>query len=78
MAIDLEDRTASLKRALDVADYFELTADEARDLAGQVAVAIAPWKRTARKLGITQAEIERMSTAFEHQDFDQALGYAKP
>ena len=72
-AIDLDDGTASLKLALHVASYFELGEDEAHKIAGQVGQAAAVWRREAKKLGLTPAEIDRMASAFEHEDLKAAL-----
>ncbi len=72
-AIDLEDGTASLKLALGVASYFELGAVDARAIAAQVGRAVATWQKEAKKLGLTAAEIERMASAFEHDDLKAAL-----
>jgi serine/threonine-protein kinase HipA len=70
--IDLYDGNASLDLALSVAEYFNLTSDRAKTLAKDVATAVAPWRREATGLGISRAEIERMSSAFDHDDFKQA------
>ncbi len=72
-AIDLSDGTASLKLALEVAAYFELGRDQARIIAAEVGRATATWRREAKKLGISAAEIERMASSFEHEDLKQAL-----
>lgn len=71
--IDLDDGTASLALAMDVASYFELSADVARRIAGQVGAAVAKWRTTAKKFGIAAAEINRMASAFEHEDLKAAL-----
>jgi len=71
-AIDLDDGTASLKLALKVASYFELSQDEAHKIAGQVGQAVSAWRRAAKKLGLTAAEIDRMASAFEHDDLKAA------
>lgn len=71
--IDLEDGTASLKLALDVAGYFELAPGEAERIAGQVGRAVSVWRKEAAKMGLTRTEIERMASAFEHEDLQQAL-----
>jgi serine/threonine-protein kinase HipA len=73
-AIDLDDGTASLKLALQVASYFELGENEAHLIAGQVGQAVAAWRREAKKLGLTPAEIDRMASAFEHSDLKEASG----
>jgi len=71
--IDLDDGTASLKLALQVASYFELSEDEAHRIAGQVGQALAAWRREAKKLGLTPPEIDRMASAFDHEDLKAAL-----
>lgn len=73
-AIDLEDGTASLPLAFEVAAYFELSANEARQIAGQVGRAVSTWRKEAAKVGLTTAEIERMASAFEHEDLKAAIG----
>ena len=74
-AIDLDDGTASLKLALRVASYFELGEDEAHKITGQVGHAVAAWRREAKKLGLTPAEIDRMASAFEHEDLKAAQAF---
>jgi serine/threonine-protein kinase HipA len=73
-AIDLDDGTASLKLALQVAGYFELDVNEAHEIAGRVGQATSAWRREAKKLGLTASEIDRMASAFEHSDLKEALG----
>jgi serine/threonine-protein kinase HipA len=77
-AIDLDDGTASLKLAFQVAGYFELSENEARKIAGQVGHAVAAWRREAKQLGLTAPEIDRMASAFEHEDAKAALALAAP
>ena len=72
-AIDLDDGTASLDLALQVAEYFELTAADARAIAGEVGKAVADWRNTAAAVGLTLAEIDRMASAFDHEDLKAAL-----
>ncbi len=71
-AIDLEDGTASLKLALQVASYFELNEKEAHHIAGEVGDAAAQWRLVAKKLGLTSAESDRMASAFDHEDLKAA------
>jgi serine/threonine-protein kinase HipA len=66
--IDLDDGTASLELAMDVAGYFELSPAQARQIAAEVGRAAARWRMEAGRLGIAGAEIDRMSSAFEHRD----------
>jgi serine/threonine-protein kinase HipA len=71
-AIDLVDGSASLKLALSVADYFGLTPTEARQIAGEVGQAVAHWRDEAASQGLTRSEIDRMASAFEHDDLRAA------
>jgi len=71
-AIDLDDGTASLDLAFDVAEYFELDSDEARSIVADVGTATAIWRDEAARLGLANAEIERMASAFEHADLAAA------
>jgi serine/threonine-protein kinase HipA len=75
-AIDLEDGTASLELALDVASYFELASQQAHAIAAEVGKAVATWRKAAIKLGLTAAEIDRMASAFEHIELKAARGLA--
>jgi serine/threonine-protein kinase HipA len=72
-AIDLDDASASLQLALDVATYFELSVAEAQRIAAEVGHAVNTWRSEASKLGLTVAEISRMSSAFEHEDLRLAV-----
>lgn len=73
-AINEDDSTASLSLAMDVAGYFELDDAGARELAAQVAQAVSKWRDEAARHGITKHEIDRMASAFEHEDLKEALG----
>ncbi|OOG21460.1 phosphatidylinositol kinase [Thioalkalivibrio denitrificans] len=72
-AIGLDDGTASLDLALEVAEHFDLGAAEARAIAGEVAQAVSGWRNTAASLGLTKAEVDRMASAFDHDDLKMAL-----
>ena len=71
--IDLEDSNASLELAMSVIDYFELDVDNARAIVREVAHAVTTWREVARQRGMSNVQIERMATAFEHPDLTQAL-----
>ncbi len=73
-AINEDDNTASLVLAMEVAGYFELDADKAREIAAQVGNAVSKWRDEAARHGLTKAEIDRMVSAFEHQDLEMARG----
>jgi serine/threonine-protein kinase HipA len=67
-AIDLDDTTASLKLAFEVAPYFELAKDQARQIASEVGKAVSAWRSVAANFGLRAAEIDRMASAFETGD----------
>jgi serine/threonine-protein kinase HipA len=71
-SISLDDGTASLNLAMEVAEYFELDLKAARRIAGEVGRAVASWRAQAAKLSLTKAEIDRMASAFEHEDLRAA------
>ncbi len=72
-AIDLDDGTASLKLAMEVCDYFELDEDRARQIAAEVGSAVSEWREKAAGLGIPRAQVQRMESAFEHDDLREAM-----
>ena len=71
-AIHLDDATASLELALEVAPYFGLDPAPARSIAAEVARVTALWRRTAKSYGLASAETSRMAGAFEHADLELA------
>ncbi|MGE3274379.1 MAG: hypothetical protein AB7O67_04665 [Vicinamibacterales bacterium] len=76
-AINEDDGTASLDLALSVAGYFELDEARARAIAGEVGQAVALWRREAAGLGLPEAQIGRMASAFEHADLEQARSFGR-
>lgn len=72
-AIDLDDGTASLELAMQVAKYFELQKAQARQIAAEVGEAVSGWRKAACDLGIAGTEIDRMASAFEHKDLAAAV-----
>lgn len=73
--IDFYDGTASLDLALSVAKEFGLTQEEAKKIAKQVGGAVLNWREEASHLGISATEIDRMASAFDHQDIVQATQF---
>ena len=71
-AINEDDATASLDLAFQVAPYFELKDVEARKIAADVARAVANWRREASRQGLSKAAIDRMASAFDHEDLEKA------
>ena len=71
-AINEDDNTASFPLAMDVAEYFELDAYKTREIAAQVGKTVSQWRAEAARHGLTKAEIDRMASAFEHEDLELA------
>jgi serine/threonine-protein kinase HipA len=74
-SIGVDDPTASLEIAIAEAQYFGLSADEAKHTASAVGAAVSGWRKEAGALGLNKAAIDRMASAFEHDDLKQALGF---
>ena len=68
LAIDEFDPTASLDIAFRIAPMFGMAERTAREIAAEVGRAVARWRDQSTRLGIAPNEMERMSSAFEHED----------
>ena len=75
LAIDEADTSGSLETALSVAPAFGFSkAADARAIARKVGSAVAKWRMVAAQCGIGKRDVERMSSAFEHEDLRAAVG----
>ncbi|HEX8163587.1 MAG TPA: type II toxin-antitoxin system HipA family toxin [Pyrinomonadaceae bacterium] len=75
MMIDDRDNSASFDLVLEVGDYFGLRTDDMKVIAGEVASAVSGWREEAGRLGISNTEVARMASAFEHDDLRKAREY---
>jgi serine/threonine-protein kinase HipA len=71
--VEGEDRSAAMDLAFVAARHFGISEVSAKSLARQVASAVAQWRETARGLGASDHECDRMASAFEHEDLSAAL-----
>jgi serine/threonine-protein kinase HipA len=71
--IDLDEGTCSLDLVESAAEYFGLGSAQARTVIKEVAAATATWRAPAKQTGARPAEINRMASAFEHDDLTKAL-----
>ena len=71
--IDLDDATCSLELVQSVAPYFGLDLGRAREIIKTVAVSVARWRTVAASTGVAPRQLDRMASAFEHDDLRQAL-----
>lgn len=69
-----DDGTASLELAYEVAPQFTLNSKEAQKIVKKVGRAVATWREVGEGLQISKAGIERMASAFEHDDLVDATG----
>jgi serine/threonine-protein kinase HipA len=73
--INLDEGTCSIELLESSAGYFALSLAEARTILGQVAGVTSRWREVARAVGAPAAEIDRMASAFEHDDLQRALTF---
>jgi serine/threonine-protein kinase HipA len=76
-AIDLDDGTADLGLALEVAGYFGLKTGEAQAIAHRVGQVVAGWRTEAAEFGFDARQMDRMASAFEHVDLSAALAFGR-
>lgn len=77
LTIDEVSDEASLDTAFAVAPAFGLGHATATTIAAEVGAAVAAWREIAAQHGLTDPQIERMQSAFEHEDLQKATG-ARP
>lgn len=66
--ISLDEGTCSIELALSQAELFGLGVSDAKAIITEVRGAVAAWRIAARQAGQTESQIERMASAFEHED----------
>ena len=71
--ISLTEGTCDLDLVLSVAEDFALGPPAAKAIVKEVATVTATWRDTAVELGARRAEVDRMTSAFEHDDLRRAL-----
>ena len=52
---------------------FGLDASEAKAIVSEVGAAVAQWRHVAAQVGQTEHQIDRMVSAFEHDDLKLAI-----
>lgn len=71
--IDLDEGTCSLDLLEAASEFFALTLVQAHAIIKEVAAVTATWRDIAKAVGARSAEINRMASAFEHDDLKRAL-----
>jgi len=72
-SIDYDDSTCSLDLVRSVASEFSLKQAEADAIIFEVANATKTWRKISKHRGANASEIDRMQSAFEHEDLTLAL-----
>ncbi len=72
-SIVFDDSTAALELAFEVAQDFGLKPKNAEIITSEIARAVATWRGVAARRGLSGNDIERMASAFEHEDLRAAL-----
>jgi len=72
--IDYESDMASIETALSVKDEFRLSREQAEQIMHDVAEAVSNWRNVAAQSDLSKREIDRMASAFEHEDLEKAKG----
>ena len=70
--IDLYDGTASLNLAMSVAGDFRLSPEQAKSLVREVAAGVSQWRDVAQQFHLSKREVDRIASAFEHDDLKKA------
>lgn len=74
--ISLDEATCSVELALEQAELFGLSKELSYRTVSEVAIAVSSWREVAARVGESRAAIDRMSSAFEHEDLETALNLA--
>jgi serine/threonine-protein kinase HipA len=67
--IDLYDGTASLDLAMSVANDFRLSLIQAKTIVHEIATSVSQWRNVAQAHNLGKREVDRVASAFEHDDF---------
>jgi serine/threonine-protein kinase HipA len=71
--ISLDEATCSLDLLESAAEYFSLSLAQARVVIKEVALVTSRWRNIAKEVGARSAEIQRMASAFEHDELKRAI-----
>ena len=73
LTLDETDDASSIDTVFSVAAQFGLKPATAKEIAQEVGAAVLAWRQVATDHGLTAAQIERMASAFEHEDLAKAV-----
>ena len=70
--ISLDEGTCSIELALSQVELFGLSLIDAKAIVSEVGRVVSEWRNVATQVGQTENQIDRMSSAFEHEDLELA------
>ena len=73
-SIDFDDPTASIDLAWSVIDDFRIKRYRGIEIAKEVGLAVSEWRGVAAQFDLSKKQIDRMASAFEHEDLEKVLG----
>lgn len=73
LALDESDHAAPFEAVLASSQFFGLPEKSARQIAREVARVVKTWRKAVDRAGLKPKELERMESAFEHDDLTAAL-----
>jgi serine/threonine-protein kinase HipA len=76
LALNEVDRSSSLDICMSVAGYFALKSNDAATIAAEVGAVVSAWRDFAKQCKLSRSDMERMETAFEHDDLRGAVANA--
>jgi serine/threonine-protein kinase HipA len=74
LTLNEDDDASSIDTVFSVAGYFGLRGGDARNIAAEVGAAVLAWRDVAAQQGLSNAQIDRMASAFEHDDLAKVIG----
>jgi len=77
LMIDDRDNSASFDLTVEVGDYFGLAEDDKRAVVTDLVNSISTWRGEAKRIGVSAEEINRMATAFEHDEMVRAQRFLR-
>ena len=77
LMIDDRDNSASFDLTVEVGDYFGLVEDDMRAVVTDLVNSISTWRDEAKRIGVPAEEINRMATAFEHDEMVRAQRFLR-
>ena len=77
LMIDDRDNSASFDLTVEVGDYFGLVEDDMRAVVIDLVNSISTWRDEAKRIGVSTEEINRMATAFEHDEMVRAQRFLR-